>query len=153
MLGPQDQERLALVAADISLVAGEYAANAGDDRALFAVLDGRIETARDVDGRIRVLGELLPGDVFGEVPIVVGHQRDRAGVRRRHFLDRNQISFAWMEPDAPEGAELWGGPLPAEGDCPAVRVDAGKTAIRPQLRRVAELLGLGTEPGAGSGPS
>ena len=93
--------------------------------------------------------------------IVVGHRRDPASVRLLHFLDRNQISFAWMDPDAPEGAEQWGGPLPGEGDFPAVRVDGGKTVIRPQLRRVAELLGLGTEPAAaeydavivGAGPS
>ena len=39
----------------------------------------------------------------------------------------------------------WGGPLPAEGDLPAIRLVGGKTVIRPQLRRVAELLGLGTE--------
>ena len=228
MLGPEDQERLARAAADISLVAGEYAANAGDDRALFAVLDGRIEAVKDVDGRIRVLGERLPGDVFGEVPIalgtvfpvgfraatrsrvlrispadyhaaaavdpilskavgalashrmtgprglqglaaeplppraiVVGHRRDPACVRLRHFLDRNQISSAWMEPDAPEGVEQWGEPLPADGDCPSVRVDGGEALIRPHLRRVAELLGLGTEPAAaeydtvivGAGPS
>ena len=31
-------------------------------------------------------------------------------------------------------------------DCPVVRVVDGKTVVRPQLRRVAELLGLGTEP-------
>ena len=215
MLAPQDQERLARVTADISLMAGEYAANAGDDRALFAVLDGRIEAVSDDGGRVRVIGERLPGDVFGEVPIVlgtvfpvgfraatrsrvlrinaadyhaaaavdpilskavgalashrmtgprglqalaaeppppravvVGHQRDAASLRLRQFLDRNQISFAWMEPDSPGAAEQWGGPLPAAGDCPAVRIDAGEAVVRPQHRRVAELLGLGTEPAA-----
>ena len=40
------------------------------------------------------------------------------------------------------------GPLPAPEDRPAVRVIGGKTVIRPQLRRLAELLGLGTEPEA-----
>ena len=53
------------------------------------------------------------------------------------------------------------GPLPDEGDCPIIRFDGGKTVIKPQLRRVAELLGLGTEAGAaeydtvvvGAGPS
>jgi thioredoxin reductase (NADPH) len=228
MLGPEAHQKLAQSAADIALVAGEYAANAGDDRALFAVLDGRIEAVKDFDGRLRVLGERLSGDVFGEVPIVlgtvfpvgfraatrsrvlrispadyhaaaavepilskavgalashrmsgprglqglaaeplpprtivVGHRRGVDCVRLAHFLERNQISSVWMEPDAPEGAERWGGPLPAEGDCPAVRVDGGEAVIRPPLRRVAELLGLGTEPAAveydtvivGAGPS
>jgi thioredoxin reductase (NADPH) len=35
--------------------------------------------------------------------------------------------------------------LPADADCPAIRLADGKTVVRPQLRRVAELLGLGTE--------
>src|SRR5688500_7630930 len=35
---------------------------------------------------------------------------------------------------------------PPEGDMPASGVIAGKTVIRPHYRRVAELLGLGTEP-------
>ena len=38
------------------------------------------------------------------------------------------------------------GGLPAEGDYPAVRVVNGKTVVRPQLRRVAELLDIATEP-------
>ena len=42
-------------------------------------------------------------------------------------------------------AEDWGGALPADDDCPVLRVIDGKTVVRPQLRRVAELLGLGTE--------
>ena len=66
------RERLARVAADLRLVAGEYAVHEGGERALFAVLEGRIEPIRLVDGTERVLGERLPGDVFGEVPIVLG---------------------------------------------------------------------------------
>src|SRR5580765_3126137 len=65
-------ERLARVAADINLAPGEFAAEEGAERALFAVLDGRIEATRNVDGIDRVLGERLPGDVFGEVPISLG---------------------------------------------------------------------------------
>jgi Cyclic nucleotide-binding domain len=57
---------------DVSLVPGEYAAHEGAERALFAVLEGRIEPTRLVDGIERVLGERHPGDVFGEVPIVLG---------------------------------------------------------------------------------
>ena len=71
---------------------------------------------------------------------------DPACAQLRHFLDRNQISFLWLQPDAPDAAEQWDGPLPAEDDCPVIRVVGGKTVVRPQLRRVAELLGLGTEP-------
>jgi thioredoxin reductase (NADPH) len=228
MLGSERHERLARGAADVVLVPGEYAANEGDDRALFAVLEGRIEAVKTVDGVDRVVGERLPGDVFGEVPIVLGapfpvgfraavrsrvlrispaeyhliaavdpivsraigalaqfrmtgerglqglaskapppraivlgHRSDPACTQLRHFLHRNQISFSWVRPDAPDAAELWEGPLPADADCPAIRLAGGETMLRPQLRPIAELLGLDTEPEAaeydtiviGAGPS
>ncbi len=211
-LGQSDRERLARAAADISLVPGEFAAHEGGERALFAVLEGRIEAVKLVEGIDRVVGERLPGDIFGEVPItlgtvfpvgfraaeksrvmrvepgdyhavaagapdvgrevgrlasnriggsaglqglaaeppppraiVVGPRWDAACAELRRFLDRNQISFTWLQPDSAEALEQWGGPLPSEGDCPVIRIVDGKTVVRPQLRRVAELLGLGTE--------
>ena len=212
-LDEAQREQVSRLAADVSLVAGEYAAPEGAERALFAVLEGRIEPTRLVDGVVRVLGERHPGDIFGEVPIalgtvfpvgfraavdsrvmrleardyhalaavipdlgkevgrlaahrmsgarglqglaadppppraiVVGHLADVwcAGLRR--FLDRNQVSFKWLTPDAADADDAWGGPLPADSDLPALQVVDGKTVIRPQLRRAAELLGLGTEP-------
>ena len=214
-LDPAEREQLARVAADITLLAGEYAAHQGDEGALFAVLDGRIEPVKHVDGIERVVGERLPGDVFGEFPlalgtafpvgfraaepsrvlrveahdyhavaavapdiakevgrlaahrmsglrglqsiaaeppppraIVVGHRWDASCTGLRRFLDRNQVTYKWLTPDTPDAADRWGGLLPADGDLPAIRVVGGKTVIRPQLRRVAELLDLGTEAGA-----
>ena len=207
------REQLSRMAADVSLVAGEYAAAEGAELALFAVLEGRIEPTRMVDGVVRVLGERHPGEIFGEVPIalgtvfpvgfraavdsrvmrieardyhaiaaivpdvgkevgrlaahrmsgarglqgiaadppppraiVVGHRWDVWCAALRRFLDRNQVTFKWLTPDAPDAEGAWGGPLPAERDLPALQVIGGKTVVRPQLRRAAELLGLGTEP-------
>jgi len=214
-LDPADCERLCRVAADISLSPGEYAVHDGDERALFGVLKGRIEAVKLVDGVERVIGERRPGDVFGEVSIVLGtphpagfraaeasrvvriephdyhavaavapevaklvgrlasdrisgpkglqavvsapapfraivlgHRWDASCAELRRFLDRNQIRFRWLQPDVPADAEQWSGALPAEGDYPAIRVVNGKTVVRPQLRRVAELLGIATEPAA-----
>ncbi len=214
-LATPERERLSRVAADLSLVAGEYAAHEGDERAIFALLEGRIEAVKTVDGVERVVGERQPGDVFGEVPIVlgtvfpvgfraaeksrvmriephdyhavaavvpdvgkeigklaghrmggsrglegiaadppppraivVGHRWDASCAELRRFLDRNQITFRWLTPETSDAAEQWGGSLPAEADWPAIRVIDGKTAVRPELRRVAELLGVDTEPGA-----
>jgi thioredoxin reductase (NADPH) len=76
---------------------------------------------------------------------VVGDRWNAACAELRRFLDRNQISFRWLAPDAPEAEEAWGGPLPGEDDYPTLRVVGGKTVMRPALRRVAELLGLETE--------
>ncbi len=212
-LGADDRERLSRAAADISLVTGEYAAPEGSERALFAVLDGRIEAVKLVDGIERIVGERRPGDVFGEVPIalgtvfpvgfraaepsrvmriepddyhavatvaptvetkvvrlaahriggsaglqglaaeppppraiVVGHRWDASCAELRRFLDRNQITFRWVTPETSDAHERWGGPLPGEDDWPTLRVIDGKTVVRPQLRRAAELLGLATEP-------
>jgi thioredoxin reductase (NADPH) len=212
-LPAEQRAQLSQVAADLRLAPGEYAAHEGGERALFAVLEGRIEPVRRVDGIERVAGERRPGEVFGEVPIVlgtvfpmgfraaeparvmriephdyhalaaiapdvaeevgrlaahrmsglrglqgiaaeppplraivVGHRWDTACTELRRFLDRNQVTYAWLEPGAPDAADRWGGPPPEEGDLPAIRVVDGKTVVRPRLRRVAELLGLGTEP-------
>jgi thioredoxin reductase (NADPH) len=209
------REQLSRAAADISLTAGEYAAHEGGERALFAVLAGRIEAVKTIDGIARGVGERHPGEIFGEVPIalgtvfpvgfraaepsrvmrieardyhalaavvpdiakevgrlaahrmtgqrglqglaaesrppraiVVGHRWDAACTELRRFLDRNQVTFEWLTPDAPASADRWGGPPPDDDDLPAIRVIGGKTVFRPQLRRVAELLGLGTEPDA-----
>ncbi len=223
-----DRERLARAAADVTLVPGEFAAQEGDERALFALLEGSIEAVKAVDGIDRVVGKRAPGDIFGEVPIVIGTRfpvgfraaelsrvlrlepgdyhavaaaapdvaaqvgrlaadrmtgpRGLQGIaaeprppraivfgRRadaecaglRHFLERNQVSYRWVTPEAPDAAGVWGGPLPDESDCPIIRFVGGKTVVKPQLRRVAELLGLGTEAAAadydtvvvGAGPS
>ena len=174
------RDRLSRVSADIALAPGEYAANQGDDRALFAVLEGRIEPVKLVDGIESVVGERHPGDIFGEVPIVLGtvfpvgfraaeqsrvmriephdyhavaaihpdvakeigklsrkriggsgglqslaseppppravvlgHRWDSDCGEVRRFLDRNQISFEWIDPDAPDAGERWGAPIPA----------------------------------------
>jgi thioredoxin reductase (NADPH) len=80
--------------------------------------------------------------------IVVGHRWDPSCAQLRRFLDRNQVTFRWIKPDMPDAAEEWGGPLPADEDCPVVRVVDGKTVVRPRLSRVAELLGLRTQAAA-----
>ena len=214
-LEPAERDRLSRVVADITLVPGESAVNEGDARALFGVLEGRLEVIRRVDGVETVIGERKPGEVFGEMSIafgmlhpggfraveasrvfrielddyhalaaaapevgervgllannrlagakglqarasaqapfraiVLGHRWDASCTALRRFLDRNQIRFRWLQPDLPADAEQWSGALPAEGDLPVVRVVNGNTAVRPQLRRVAELLDIPTEPAA-----
>jgi thioredoxin reductase (NADPH) len=214
-LEPAERNRLAQVVADIALVPGEFAVHEGDERALFGVLEGRLEVLRLVDGVPSIVGERNPGDVFGEMSIafgmlhpggfrateptrvfridlhdyqalaaaapqiaervgvlannrltgprglqaraaaptefravVLGRRHDAACAELRRFLSRNQIPFRWLQPDVRADAAQWSDGLPADDDLPAVRVVNGKTVLRPQLRRVAELLDLPTEPAA-----
>jgi thioredoxin reductase (NADPH) len=80
--------------------------------------------------------------------IVFGKRADARCAELRRFLERNQVSYRWVSPESPDAADVWGGPLPDEGDCPIIRFVGGKTVVKPQLRRIAELLGLGTEAAA-----
>ena len=71
-LGLEERGRIARAAADISLSTDEYAAEPKAERALFGLLEGRIHAVRIDDGIPTVVGERVPGDIFGEVPITLG---------------------------------------------------------------------------------
>jgi thioredoxin reductase (NADPH) len=71
-LGVAELERLAETSADLYLAAGEFAVHEGGDRALYAVLAGKIEVVKQYDGIERTLGWRVPGTIFGEVPIAFG---------------------------------------------------------------------------------
>ncbi|HKE41581.1 MAG TPA: FAD-dependent oxidoreductase [Casimicrobiaceae bacterium] len=71
-LATSDLERLAQTSADVHLGPGEWAVPEGGERALFAVLAGKIEVVKVFDGVERRLGWRLPGSIFGEVPLTLG---------------------------------------------------------------------------------
>ena len=71
-LAAAELERLAQTSADLHLGAGEFAVHEGGERALFAVLAGKIEVVKLFDGIERTLGWRVPGTIFGEVPIAFG---------------------------------------------------------------------------------
>ena len=201
-------ELLARTSADLHLGAGEFAVPEGGDRALFAVLAGRIEVVKMVDGIERTLGWRVPGTIFGEVPIaigtpfpggyrasepsrvlrvepkhyyeiaaaspdlslkvgalarerlgglqgiaaeppkprviMIGNRWDSACSELRRFLARNQITYDWLTPDAPDLSARWPGTRPSDDDCPAVRLADGTLLNRPATRDLAKLLGLQT---------
>ena len=215
-LDAAERERLARAVADISLRPGEYAAHQGAERALFGLIEGRIEVVQLVDGVERNVGWRDPGDIFGEVPItlgtvfpvgfraaepsrvlrieasdyhaladsspvvgmevakkaafrisgaaglqglaakppepravVVGHRWDASYADLQRFLERNEIRFNAVTLDA-QGADAHWQSLQQDGrEWPLIQVvESNETVVRPTLRRVAELLGLGTEPSA-----
>jgi thioredoxin reductase (NADPH) len=203
-------ERLAQTSADLHLCPGEYAVHEGGERALYAVLSGKMEVVKLFDGVERTLGWRVPGTIFGEVPLalsspfpgayraaepsrvmrvdaqhyyalaavasdvatrmgalarerigglqglsaeppktrvtLVGARWDSTCANLRQFLARNQISCEWMTPDAPELQGRWSAPLPAEHDCPTLRLADGTLLHRPTTRELAERLGLQTRP-------
>jgi len=207
-LAVTELERLARTSADLHLGAGEFAVHEGGDRALYAVLAGKIEVVKLVDGIERTLGWRVPGAIFGEVPIafgtafvggyrasepsrvlrvdpkqyyavaaaspevpvkvgtlarerigglqgiaadppkprviMVGHRWDTACGELRQFLARNQITYDWMTPDAPELPSRWPGTRPGDDDCPVLRLADGTLLSRPATRDLAQLLGLQT---------
>src|SRR5579863_9496137 len=71
-LAPTELQRLARAAADVHLGAQEFAVHEGGECALFAVLSGKIEVVKLIDGIERRLGWRAPGAIFGEVPIALG---------------------------------------------------------------------------------
>ena len=52
---------------------------------------------------------------------MVGHRWDAACSALRQFLARNQISYDWMTPDAPDLSTRWPGSRPSDDDCPALQ--------------------------------
>ena len=207
-LAMAELELLARTSADLHLGAGEFAVHEGGDRALFAVLAGRIEVVKMVDGIERTLGWRVPGTIFGEVPIaigtpfpggyrasepsrvlrvepkhyyeiaaaspdlslkvgalarerlgglqgiaaeppkprviMIGNRWDSACSELRRFLARNQITYDWLTPDAPDLSARWPGTRPSDDDCPAVRLADGTLLNWPATRDLAKLLGLQT---------
>jgi thioredoxin reductase (NADPH) len=65
---------LARSAADMHLSPGEFAMHEGEQPALFAVLSGKLEVVKLVDGIERTVGFRTPGKLLGEIPVVYGTQ-------------------------------------------------------------------------------
>ena len=118
----------------------------GDYHAI-AATEPAVATALGQLARERIQG--LQGIAADPPPpraVVYGPRLNAECTDLRRFLDRNQVSFRWINPESPDAAEEWGAQVPADDDCPVIRVIGGKTVVRPQLSRVAELLGLEREP-------
>ena len=59
-LSQSELERLVRTSADITLRPGEFAVHEGGERALFAVLSGKLEVVKQFDGVERTLGCACP---------------------------------------------------------------------------------------------
>jgi thioredoxin reductase (NADPH) len=81
-LSDADLERLVRTAADLRLRAGEFAVHEGGERALFAVLSGKVEVVKQFDGIERTLGWRLPGAIKCLWP---SRRHFRAAIARRNL--------------------------------------------------------------------
>jgi thioredoxin reductase (NADPH) len=77
---------------------------------------------------------------------LIGHRGDSACADLRRFLTRNQISFAWLPPDAPEAMGLLDTAHRTAIDGPVARLADGTVIENPGVRDLANRLGLQTSP-------
>ena len=98
-----------------------------------AAASNRISGARGLQG--------IAADPPPPRAIVVGHRWDAACTELRHFLDRNQVTFTWVQPEEPDAEESWGNalrgrpprdPPPRRHDARAAAAAARGRAPRPR---------------------
>src|SRR5207248_6204691 len=82
-------------------------------------------------GRIRGL-QNIASDPAPPRAVVVGAQYDKCSSDVRQFLDRNEITFEWIQQEEPCQTEI--------------RFPDGTTLVQPSLRDVADNVGLQTQP-------
>jgi thioredoxin reductase (NADPH) len=99
-------QRIADTCADVHLAPGEFAVHEGGERAFYAVVQGRIEVVKRVEGGERTIGWRAPGQVFGEIPIVFGVPfqggfRAAEPSRVLHMDPRQYFDIAAAAPEVP----------------------------------------------------
>ena len=98
--------------ADIRLLPGEYVLHEGETRrALFVLIEGRLEVTKFVDGAERVVGVRDPGESFGELPLALNtpfavsvRATERARVMRVDAKDFQAVAASAPELSASVGA-------------------------------------------------
>jgi thioredoxin reductase (NADPH) len=91
-------------AGDISVSSGQFVVHEGDEPALYAVLSGKLDVIKRIDGIERKIGERGPGTFMGEVPIIYGTPfqsaaRAAAPTRLARIETRQFQAAAALSPD------------------------------------------------------
>ena len=71
-LVPEERQRMAAKAADVSLQPGEWLIREGEQPYFFILLEGSMELTKEVFGRPQHLTHYKVGEFFGEVPLILG---------------------------------------------------------------------------------
>ncbi len=70
---PESQRiQLAQVAADLRLCAGEWLIREGESPWFYILVSGEMEVTKEFNGRPTVVNRYLPGDFYGEIPLLLG---------------------------------------------------------------------------------
>jgi thioredoxin reductase (NADPH) len=70
-LATKELEFLARTVPDLRVEPGDYASREGDDPVLIAVIEGETEVTKMIEGEERVLGDRVPGELYGEPSTVL----------------------------------------------------------------------------------
>jgi thioredoxin reductase (NADPH) len=70
-LGDRELQYIADTVPDIHVIPGEYLIHEGDDRSLLVTIEGKLEITKIMDGVERAIGVRLPGQLFGEIPMML----------------------------------------------------------------------------------
>ena len=71
VLPPKELDYLARTLPDIRVEVGDYIVREGEDPVLFAVLEGSLDVTKMIEGEEKVLGDRVPGELYGEIPTVL----------------------------------------------------------------------------------
>src|SRR5271163_2862447 len=71
-LDETDRQRFAQKAADIRVEPGDWVIREGEDPRFFVLLEGALQSVKEVLGQRRELDQVKPGGFFGEIPIFLG---------------------------------------------------------------------------------
>jgi thioredoxin reductase (NADPH) len=71
-LNEVERQRFAQKAADIRVEAGDWLIREGEDPRFFVLLEGMLQTVKDIVGQRRELDQVKAGAFFGEIPILLG---------------------------------------------------------------------------------
>jgi thioredoxin reductase (NADPH) len=124
---------------DVALMPGEFVAHEGDERALFVVVDGLVHLIKEVNGTDRVIGPRGPGELYGEVPVMLSMNLPAGctAVEPSRVLKMDVGTFFTLAAMAPQVAATVGGL--AQGRMLGLKEIAAETAT-PDMRVVGPLV-------------
>jgi cAMP-binding proteins - catabolite gene activator and regulatory subunit of cAMP-dependent protein kinases len=90
-LGESELKYLAGAVEDMRVLPGEYTDHEGGVRALFAIVSGKVELTKVINGVETVIAIRLPGEIAGEIPMTLSTPLPASSAR-----SSRPASSSWM---------------------------------------------------------